>query len=470
MKMSLSVLPRNLGVSLLILSGALAQAATYTGTVTNKTTGKPSAGDNVVLVDVGAGMADAATATTDSRGQYKLDTSSTGGAFLIRVSHQGASYFIAAPQGGTGGDVTVYDVAAKVDGVAIDADMLLLEGSAGSLRVQERFLVRNTSNPPKAQYSDKTFEIALPAGSVLDGASATRPGGLGTNTRLTPVSKDHYAFNVPIQPDQGQKETMFEVQYHISYNGKYTFKPQVNMPADNFVVYVPKSMNFSGPEGADFQNVQDDPRVLTNIAHNVHPGQAIAFTVSGEGQMPRDTQQKGPSPQAAMGMGGGATDTSAPSSAPGGGIGNPIATPDPLTRYKWWILGGLTLLLAAAAIYLLRGRAAGEAEAHALVPAVEMEGRPLPSVPRSIAPVSNYAPPPAPRAPEPVAPASSYYPPTSPANTGVSPSGKAALLAILKEELFAIESEKLSGEMSPAEYAEVKGGLEAVLKRALKKP
>ena len=53
---------------------------------------------------------------------------------------------------------------------------------------------------------------------------------------------------------------------------------------------------------------------------------------------------------------GGAADTSAPTSTPGGGIGNPINTPDPLTRYKWWILGGLTLLLVAAAIYLLRGR------------------------------------------------------------------------------------------------------------------
>jgi hypothetical protein len=38
----------------------------------------------------------------------------------------------------------------------------------------------------------------------------------------------------------------------------------------------------------------------------------------------------------------------------------------------------------------------------------------------------------------------------------------------LKEELFAIESEKLSGTITPAEYAEVKAGLEAVLKRALK--
>ena len=34
-----------------LFAGALAQAATVTGTVTDKTTGKPAAGDTVVLVE-----------------------------------------------------------------------------------------------------------------------------------------------------------------------------------------------------------------------------------------------------------------------------------------------------------------------------------------------------------------------------------------------------------------------------------
>ena len=43
------------------------------------------------------------------------------------------------------------------------------------------------------------------------------------------------------------------------------------------------------------------------------------------------------------------------------------------------------------------------------------------------------------------------------------------LLNVLKEELFAVESEKISGTITPAEYAEVKAALETVLRRALKK-
>jgi hypothetical protein len=40
-------------------------------------------------------------------------------------------------------------------------------------------------------------------------------------------------------------------------------------------------------------------------------------------------------------------------------------------------------------------------------------------------------------------------------------------LNVLKEELFALESEKISGTIAPVEYAEVKAALEKVLKRAL---
>jgi hypothetical protein len=181
--------------------------------------------------------------------------------------------------------------------------------------------------------------------------------------------------------------------------------------------------------------------------------------------MPRDQQKPGMSPQAAMGMGGGApaaaSDTSTPGNGPGGGIGNPIGTPDPLTKYKWWILGGLTLLLVAAAIYLLRNRtpAADGAPFLASVPS-DLEGRPLPAVPRSIAPVTDYIPPPPPRAPAPV------YSPAAQAAPGDS---KAALMSSIKDELFALESERLSGTLTPEEYAEAKTGLEAMLKRALKK-
>ena len=110
---------------------------------------------------------------------------------------------------------------------------------------------------------------------------------------------------------------------------------------------------------------------------------------------------------------------------PGGGIGPPVSGTEPLDKYKWWILGALALLLAAAAAFLLRKPAAGAAVAPGVA---------------------------------------------APAAFGAVPANhNAALLLVLKEELFSLESEKISGTLSEGEYSEVKAALEIVLKRALKK-
>ncbi|HEY1160667.1 MAG TPA: carboxypeptidase-like regulatory domain-containing protein [Terracidiphilus sp.] len=415
-----------------LLAGVLAQATTVTGTVTNKTTGKPAAGDQVVLVDVQAGMGEVAHATTDANGHYSLIEPGNS-PYLVRVTHQGAGYFIAAPQGATPADITVYDVAAKVQGVFIEADVLEVESDNGQLKVTERFFVHNTSSPPTTQWSAKSFEVVLPADAVIDGVGGQRPNGLPTSIKLDPDGpKGHYAFNFPIQPDDGEKDTLFQLSYHLPYSsGKYTFDAQVTLPADNLAVLLPKSMTFTAGPGTAFKTVPEDPAVQTFLVKNAVPGKQVEFTIAGTGAIPRE-QQGTPAGQQPAGMGaqesgGGAQEaTAGPGSQPGGGIGNPINTPDPLSKYKWWILGGLALLLAAAAAFLLR--------------------KP-PGAPITGAVADN---------------GTGAYPANS------SPAAKnAALLNALKEELFALESEKISGTIAPEEYAQVKAALETVLKRAL---
>jgi hypothetical protein len=421
---------RNAAIVALLLPAAFGRSATVTGTVTDKTTNRPSAGDTVSLVDVQAGMADIARATTDATGLYSLSTPGMG-TYLVRVNHQGAGYFIAAPQGGSPGDVSVYDVAPKVDGVGIDADMLLIEAAGGMLRVHERFLIRNTSLPPKAQLSNDTFEIVIPAGAELDGASVTRPGGMATNTRLVPLAeKGHYTFNIPIQPNQDEKETMFELQYHLSYSGKYSFHPSLQMAADNFVVYLPPGMRFSGAQGAGFQPTQEDPKVQTFIAKSIHSGQAIEFIVSGEGQMQTSSQSS-----MAAGM-------PIADAQPGGGIGAPIGSPDPLTSYKGWILGALAVLLFLGAAFLLKRGKLATAGAH--IPVEDVIG--MTTLP----------------------PTSASTAPSSPPRIAGASSRRDLLLDTIKEEFFAIESERLTGALSEDEYARIRTGFEAILKRVLK--
>jgi hypothetical protein len=425
---------RTISISLMLTS-ALAHAATVSGKVTNKTTGKPAAGDPVVLVDVQAGMGEVAHATTDASGRYSL-TEPGNSPYLVRVTHQGAGYFIAAPQGATPADITVYDVAPKVQGVFIEADVLELESGNGQLKVTERFFVHNTSSPPTTQWSAKSFEINLPPEAIVDGVGGQRPNGLPTSIKMDPDGpKGHFAFNFPIQPDDGEKDTLFQLAYHLPYSGSaYTFHAQVSLPADNLAILMPKSMTFTPVSGEDFKTVPEDPSVQTFVLKNAAPGKPIDFTIAGNGAIPRE-QQGAPGAQQPAGMGGqdaagGASDASAVGNQPGGGIGTPINTPDPLSKYKWWILGGLAILFAAAAAFLLRKPVGAPAAG---------------SIPDSGATYPSFG---------------------SPAFG--SPAAKnTQLLNALKEELFALESEKINGTIAPEEYAKAKDALETVLKRAL---
>jgi hypothetical protein len=406
-----------------LLTGALLQAATVTGTVTDKTVNKPAVGDTVVLVDVQSGMGEVAKAVTDANGHYSIKEPGNG-PYLVRVTHQGGTYFIAAPEGNAPGDIPVYDVAANVGNVSIEADVLEIESDSGQLKITERYFVHNTSSPPRMQYdAAHGFQVTLPPDAVVDGTAARRPTGLPTSTTLKPAGgKGHFMFDFPIQPDEGDKDTLFQLSYHVPYSGKYTFKPQLALPSDNLAVLLPKAMTFAGGSGVSFQSVPQDPNVQTFLTKNVTPGKAIEFTISGTGSMPREAQGAAPnSPQA--GSDAGASDTATPA-RPGGGIGEPINTPDPLTKYKWWILGGLALLFVVAAAFLLR----------------RPSGTPI-----STANATSTGP---------------IY---------GSPAAKnAALLGVLKEELFTLESEKLSGTITANDYQEQKAALEIVLKRALK--
>ena len=416
-----------------LLAGAMAQGATVSGIVMDKTTGRPAVGDAVVLLEPMTGMSEVGRATTDAHGHYSLNLPSSS-PYLVRVTHQGADYFIPAPPNGGTGDIPVYDVAAKVNGVSIAEHVTGIESDNGQLRVVERYEVHNASTPPTTQWSKRSFEVILPQDAVLGDASAQRPGtgSLPTSVKLDPDGpKGHYSFNFPIQPDEGGKGTLFQVQYELPYSSsQYTFHSLISLPAQTDWVVLPKSMTFTGGSGSGFAQSPQDPTVQTYLARDVAAGKALEFSVVGTGSFPREDQG------AQANGDNGSQAAGGPGSGPGGGIGVPINTPDPLSKYKWWILGGLAILLATAAGFLLRKPAmAGAAVATGPGGAVALPA------------------------------AYSAHP--VPAATPAAKNN--ALLNALKEELFALESEKISGTLGADEYAVQKAALETVLKRALKR-
>jgi len=409
---------------------ATAHASSLSGTVTNKTNNRPAAGDDVVLIRLAQGMQESTRTTTDSRGRYTLDVPDEG-VHLVRVTHDKANYFTPVPAGTDTADVTVYDAAAHVAGITGEADVMRIEsdGSGTGLHVVENFFVKNDSAPPRTQFSPSPFDFYLPEGAVIEESAALGPGSMPVKAAPVPLSdaKNHYAFIFPIRPG----ETRFQLGYRLPYSGTFNFAPRPMLATDTVAIMLPKSMTIKLPDNSPFAAVSDEVNAQTFVARGLPADRPIPFTISGSGQLPRDTQNADNSGSASSQSGNAQPDAGAQGGGPddnrpGGGLGKPIDTPDPLSKYKWWIIGGLLLLMAGIAGFLVSKPSATAAPAP---PNNAIDTTPMP-----IAPLS----------------------------------GRSTLDA-LKEELFTLETDRLSGKMDEAEYAEHKAALETILKRALKR-
>lgn len=412
---------RRFGWSILVCVVAIAaHGTTLTGTVTNGTTSKPSAGDDVILIKLAAGMEEAGRTKTDAQGHFSLLLPDDG-MHLVRVVHQGVTYHQPAPPGTNSVNIQVYDVSKKVEGVKAVADLMYLQAGKGDLAIMRLFAVDNSSQPPRTQMNDADFEFYAPEGAEIDEGQAQTAGGQWVNTTPTPQrEKGRYAFVFPIRPGQ----TQFRVTYHVAYTGKASVNPREIYPLQHFVVIMPRSLGFTPSQAGLYQDKQppDLPDAIAEVASNPNPGQNLAFEISGEGTLQDQSQN------AQTQTGNASSGTTAAENRPGGGLGKPDEDPDPMDQYRWWLLGGFGIVLAGGAVYITR-KSPRETTSAGVVTSAQA----------SVATAPNTGP----------------------------PSG--ALLDALKDELFQLELERQRGQISDQEYATTKAALDQTLARAIKR-
>jgi hypothetical protein len=433
-----------LALAVLLLS-AVASAETLTGTVKNVTTGKPSSGDEVVLIKLGAGMEEVAHTKTDAKGNFSFKLDDSQGPHLVRAIHQDVPYHAMAPPGTTSVDVEVYDSGKKIDGVEVVADIMRLQVENGQLEVTREFAVQNSSKPPRTQMNDRDLEFYLPEGAQIGEASALTEHG--NPLKAAPVQEDErnrYAFVFPLRPGI----TQFQISYQLPYSGSANVDPRSLYPLQHFVAIVPKAMTFSAAPGVSFKPMNDpnQPDANVQLASTTTVGQSLAFKISGEGTLQARVEGSG-----AQGGGMGTQDGAQENDQrPGGGLGPPIDAPDPLDQYRWYILGGFAVFLAGAAIYVVTRRKAAARAGDLPKAAVRRED---PELYTEAAPVGGSE-----------APASAMPSPQSAARKPAS-----MLLEGLKEELFELEVERQQGHISQQDYEKTKAALDQTLQRALKR-
>ena len=202
-------------VALFSLS-ALAFGETLAGTVKNGTTGKAAAGDDVVLIKLSQGMEESGRTKTDAQGNFSFKLDDTNSPHLVRVIHQGVTYHRMAPPGTTSVDAEVFDVAKKVEGLNVVADLMYIQTGQGQLGISRLFEVDNNSKPPRTQMNDQNLEFYLPEGAQIDQSQAQTAGGQWIESAAVPQKeKGRYAFIFPLRPGA----TQFQVSYHLPYSG-----------------------------------------------------------------------------------------------------------------------------------------------------------------------------------------------------------------------------------------------------------
>jgi len=250
-------------------------------------------------------------------------------------------------------------------------------------------------------------------------------------------AKNRYAFLFPLRPG----ETRFNVVYTVAYTGSANIDPKSVYPLEHFVAIAPKSMNFQAAPGATYQVAPfpGQPDANVEVASNTQLGQSMAFKLTGEGTLQPPSEDGGQSGQSASAQS---------ESRPGGGLRPPIDAPDPLQKYRWWILAGFAAALAIGGIIIASRQQAANRAARAGAGLSVMHDD------------EEFA----------IAEAATVTRPRAPAQRSqAATGGPSMLLQALKDEIFDLEVEHKQGRISKQEYDKTKAALDQTLQRALKR-
>ena len=405
---------KHVAVVLILVSAfsLAASADTIRGVVRNGTTNKPAAGDEVILKKIARGMEDAGKTKTNAKGEFSFDVPAGGQQpYVLWVKHQEVTYpKVAMPGSGTVA-VQVFDASPAVKEITLQEHILAMQTSpAGdSLKVDAIFTVANQSSPPRTKNGQHTFDIYLPDNAKVEEATAQTAGNMALKTPVVPDTseKNKYFFGYPLRPGQ----TQFRLSYSVPYSGKLSLTPKLSLPAENMVIVIPPTINLV-PEDNSVYTPRSDPQfknVSLYVAKDLKANSKLGFQLQGTGELPRE--------EASTGGNAGGGQAQGEDTRPGGGLGVPNERPDPLHSGQWLFLGVLAVFLTAGAVYIYTSK---PAEAAA----------------------------------------------SKPAKRGGGPS---ALLDVMKEELFQLESDRLQGKITQQEYESTKAALDKTLQRAVKR-
>jgi hypothetical protein len=427
---------RILSTSLVTLALTTAvQAGTLSGTVINRTTGKPAPNVALDFLSPTQGMTELATATSDATGHFSVTKDSIGMApVLIRATFHDVSFNTFAPPGRPNVEVEVYDISKDPKTIAVASHVVIFQPQGDKLLGAEEYEVANTSQPPAAYFrTEGNFDFAIPENATLGQVSTTSSMGMSVAQASIEKGKGSFAIAYAFRPGQTNVRLSYEVPYP---NNSASLKLPATYAGAKLLVVVPPGITVTG-DGLTSAGQEQGMMVYT---HDPLPAKGVlAVSLSGVGSAPADVGG-----QAQSGAQEGNSRTGGP---------EVIAAPGRLNDFKWFIFAGLAALFAMGAILLTRKQVmvAESDDTAGDIPAAKPARAPKPQK-RQAAPPPHPTP-----APKPAAG-------TAASVAAAVDQHVSASLDSLKDQIFRLELRKQAGTISEEDYAREKAKVEKLLR------
>jgi hypothetical protein len=414
---------------------AAARAGTLSGTVINRTTGKPEANVVLDLLSPTQGMTELATATSDARGRFSVTKDSIGMApVLIRATFHDVGFNTFSPPGRPNVEVEVYDISKDPKSISVPSHIVIFQPQESKLLGAEEYTVDNNAQPPAAFFrTEGNFDFAIPGEATLGQVSTTTSMGMAVNQASIDKGKGHYSIAYAFRPGQTNVRLSYELPYS---NNAATVKLPTSYPGAKLLVVVPPGVTATG-EGLNSAGEEQGMMVYT---HDPLPAKSL-LTVSLSG-IPT-----GPPTGADQGQGGTQEGNSRQDQGP-----EVIAAPSRLDDFKWYLFAGLAALFAMGALMLSRKQVI-------VANGPENENVPAPAQPSKPASQSKS---------KKGAPATVTSAPAAPLNSGNVAQQVAdhvtTNMESLKEQIFRLELRRQAGTISEEDYAREKAKFDQLLR------
>jgi hypothetical protein len=432
-----------LTILLAFVVAASARAGTLSGTVINRTTGKPTPNVDLTFLSPTQGMRDLGSAKSDAQGKFTITNDSIGMApVLVRATFHDVSFNTFAPPGRPEIEVEIYDISKDPKTISVASHIVIFQPQGDKLIGAEEYEVQNASQPPAAYFrTEGNFDFAVPENATL-GQVTTTSGAMGMSVNQASIDKGkgHFAIAFPFRPGPTNVRLSYELPYT---NNSATLKLPATYPGMKMLVVAPPGITVTG-DGLTSAGQEQGMMVYT---HDPLPAKGtLSVSLSGVSSAADSGGQ---------GAGGGQEGNSR--------TGPEVtAAPSRLDDFKWYLFAGLAALFAMGAILLTRKQVV-------VASGPEDEEPPAPKPPKPAKQKkSASAAPPAP------------VPPPTPAAKAASGNSHAADVASsvdrhvsanmdsLKDQIFRLELRRQAGTISEEEYAREKAQVEKLLRDLVK--